>query len=116
MTPRLPLTARTVVAACALLTFGGFASTYASSIGLDFGSGANGSADPDPSPMAASESAGVVPQTNWNNLVGLSQATPQALLNDQGLATGATVTWLCNNLWDTSANGGTDVAGNARMM
>jgi len=116
MVPPIHFNLRTFVVASALLTFGAFTSSHASSIGLDFGSGANGSADPDPSPMAASESAGVVPQTNWNNLVGLSQATPQALLNDQGLATGATVTWLCNNLWDTSANGGTDVAGNSRMM
>jgi hypothetical protein len=107
----------TFAAALFLLVFSGdFTSSQASSIGLDFGSGANGSADPDPSPMTASDVAGVVPQANWNDLVGLSQATPQALLNDQGLATGATVTWLCNNLWDTSANGGTDAAGNARLM
>jgi hypothetical protein len=116
MTLRSPSTSRIVAVTCALLGSADIFSSHAASIGLDFGSGANGSADPDPSPMGAGDVAGVVPQANWNNLVGLSQATPQALLNDQGLATGATVTWLCNNLWDTSANGGTDAAGDARMM
>jgi hypothetical protein len=106
----------TVIIATVAVAIGSSARCHGESIGIDFGFGANGSADPDPSAMALSEVAGVVPQANWNSFTGLSDTVGQPLLNGSGILTGATATWICNNLWDTSANGGTDVAGNARMM
>jgi hypothetical protein len=64
------------------------------------------------SAMAASESAGVTPKTNWNNASGTS-GSGLPLHDETGVATSATVTWSCNNLWSTSI---TDAAGNFRMM
>lgn len=63
--------------------------------------------------MASSESAGVVPKTNWNAATGASRSTPLALLNESAAASGATVTWASNNTWATPITG---AAGNARMM
>ena len=63
--------------------------------------------------MAASESAGVVPKTNWNAATGASRSTPLALLNESGAASGATVTWTSSSTWATPI---TASAGNTRMM
>ena len=63
--------------------------------------------------MGAAESAGVVAKANWNNATGASRSTPLALIDETGAATGATVTWSSNNLWNTPI---TDQAGNRRMM
>src|SRR5262245_44520001 len=58
-------------------------------------------------PMTASESAGVFPQTNWNNIAGdetlNTQTTPQALADNTGAATTATVVWDSDH---TSSNTG----------
>jgi hypothetical protein len=62
--------------------------------------------------MAGSESAGVVPETNWNNAVGSSGSA--ALLSDAtGNLNGATVTWSANGVFSTGIS---DTAGNSRMM
>ena len=63
--------------------------------------------------MAATETAGVVPQTGWNNAVGAARSTPLPLVDDAGKATTASVTWTANNGWMTPI---TDSPGNARMM
>jgi len=63
--------------------------------------------------MAASEIAGVVPQTHWNNGVGAARVTPLALVNAAGEPTAASVTWTANNGWMTPI---TDQPGNARLM
>src|SRR4051812_35102954 len=63
--------------------------------------------------MAATETAGVVPQTHWNNGIGATRSTPLALINAAGEPTTATVTWTANNSWMTSI---VDQPGNARMM
>ncbi|MGC1606033.1 MAG: hypothetical protein WA748_10930 [Candidatus Acidiferrum sp.] len=64
--------------------------------------------------MAASETAGVVPESNWNNAAGASSgATPLALVNQNGNPTTATVTWNADDVWDQSI---ADAPGNARMM
>ncbi len=66
--------------------------TQAASIGLNFGAGrANAS-------LAAGDSAGVVPQTNWNNLSGAG-GVPTVLNGDNGLASGASVTWATDEEW-----------------
>ena len=72
-------------------------SARAATIGVDFfgggGSGASTMMDP-------SEIAGLVPAANWNSLTGAAQATPTALVDSAGAATGATVVWTSNNTWN----------------
>ena len=68
-------------------------SAIAASIGVNFIGGNNGSA-------SVTGTAGFVPQGNWNNEDGNTQATGQPLLLDNGSASGATVTWNSSNLWD----------------
>ncbi|MGC6464871.1 MAG: PEP-CTERM sorting domain-containing protein [Akkermansiaceae bacterium] len=64
----------------------------AASIGINFGSGRNNSA------LAAGDSAGVVPQANWNNAPGASGNL--AVLNgDEGAASGASLTWATDEQW-----------------
>jgi hypothetical protein len=62
--------------------------------------------------MAASESAGVVAKTNWNNASGVS-GSGLPLHDETGAVSNASVSWSCNNVWSTSI---TDTAGNFRMM
>jgi PEP-CTERM motif len=65
--------------------------------------------------MSTTESAGVIPVANWNSFFGISQPTPQSLINDSGATTGASVTWAVNgnHHWvPTTA----DTAGDSRMM
>ena len=63
--------------------------------------------------MGATESAGVVAKTNWNNATGASRTTPLALKDETGATTTATITWTSNNAWSTPI---TDQPGNRRMM
>jgi outer membrane protein assembly factor BamB len=63
-------------------------------------------------PMGGSESAGVVPKTNWNNAAGAS-GSGQVLKDETGTSTSARLTWAANHL---TASGITDTAGNFRMM
>ncbi len=72
------------VLACMLLIMTVGASAEASMIGVNFvGAGAS---------LAATDSSGYVPQTNWNNATGVS-GTGLALNDESGTATGATVTY-----------------------
>jgi len=64
-------------------------------------------------PMAATETAGVVAKSNWNNAPGAVSTTPLGLVDDTGAATQATVTWAADNTWSTLA---ADQPGNFRLM
>jgi hypothetical protein len=82
------------------------AAPAAATIGVDFvGTAA--------SAMAASESAGVVPQTNWLAARGAASTAPLALKDSSGASTSATMTWVANGTYATAI---TETAGNARMM
>src|SRR6185436_11927100 len=74
-------------------------------IGVDFVG--NGTA------MSATESAGVVPKTNWNSATGATRTTALALNDDTGAATAATITWTSDNTWSTPI---VDRAGDQRLM
>jgi hypothetical protein len=63
--------------------------------------------------MTATETAGVVPKSNWNSASGASRSTPLALVDETGTATNATVTWSANGGWKIPV---TDRAGDTRMM
>jgi hypothetical protein len=63
--------------------------------------------------MGASESAGVLPKSNWNNATGPSRTTALALVDETGGPSGAVVTWTSNSTWRTPI---TDQAGNPRLM
>jgi hypothetical protein len=63
-------------------------------------------------PMGVLESAGVVPETNWNNAAGSSGSG--LVLNDStGNASRAVAAWSANGVYNTAVP---DVAGNDRMM
>ncbi len=64
------------------------------------------------SAMAASEVAGVVAKTNWNDAAGAT-GSGQALVDETGSASGATLTWSSSPVWSL---GITDTPGNYRMM
>ena len=64
-------------------------------------------------PMGSSESAGVISKANWNNAPGASSSGSLDLVDENGTATGASITWKSDNAWSTPI---TDVAGTARMM
>ncbi len=66
-----------------------------------------------PAIMAASESAGVVPQANWNNAAGAASSAPFYLVDNAGTATTANVTWAAHGAWMTPI---ADQPGNARLM
>ena len=81
------------------------ARTTARAIGIDFvGAG---------TAMNATETAGVVPQANWNSATGSSQSTGLSLVDDTVAPTSATVVWSANSASATSIS---DQAGNRRMM
>ena len=63
-------------------------------------------------PMAASETAGVVPRSNWNMAAG-ANGSGLALADETGAATGATLTWSATSVWSL---GIADNPGDARMM
>jgi hypothetical protein len=63
--------------------------------------------------MGASESAGVVAKTNWNNATNNASTTALALVDETGAANGASVTWTADNNWSLPI---ADSPGNVRMM
>jgi len=63
--------------------------------------------------MAATEAAGVILKSNWNQATGASSASPLALLDETGSVTTATVSWASDNTWALPI---TDQAGNVRLM
>jgi hypothetical protein len=90
-------------------------------IGVDF-YGMGGGGGTLQSQMSATETAGVVPLSNWNSFAPVgqatggtpgSQATPQPLVDNSGAASGASVVWTANNTWNTPI---TEAPGDFRMM
>ncbi len=63
--------------------------------------------------MGATETAGVVAKSNWNNAVGAGRTLPLALVDETGAATSASITWTSDNVWSLPI---TDAAGNRRLM
>jgi len=63
--------------------------------------------------MGASESAGVVAETNWNNATGNTSTNPLSLVDATGVLNGATATWTSDVSWNLPI---TDSPGNVRMM
>jgi phosphopentomutase len=63
--------------------------------------------------MGASESAGVVAKTNWNNATGTTSGSPLSLVDETGAANGASATWASDVSWNLPI---ADSAGNVRMM
>ena len=78
------------------------------SIDFEGGSSANGT----PSKMQISEVAGWIPLANWNNAAGNSGSVT-SLVQSDGTATSASVSWSSSNTWSLPI---TEVAGDARMM
>jgi len=62
--------------------------------------------------MGSSESAGVVPETNWNNAAGIS-GSGLVLSDSTGNTSVAVAAWSANGVYNTAVP---DVAGNDRMM
>ncbi len=75
-------------------------------IGIDFNGGST-------TPMAASETAGVVAQSHWNTATGAIRTAPLPLLDASGAATPASVKWTANGEWAVPI---ADEAGQMRMM
>ncbi len=63
--------------------------------------------------MSSSESAGVIPKTNWNNASSAARSTGLTLFDENGTSTTATVTWHADGIWSLPI---TDAPGNVRMM
>jgi len=63
--------------------------------------------------MGSTEVAGVLAKSHWNNASGPSSGTPLALVDENGNATSAAVSWTADNGWVLPI---TDQAGNGRMM
>lgn len=81
-------------------------SIQASSLGVNFGSGrANASLDP-------SDSAGAIPQSNWNNASG-NTGTLSNLKDDSGTVKTTDITWSTDEQWSA---GGTPVDANGTLM
>jgi len=61
--------------------------------------------------------AGALPVagTFWNNMSGATQTTPQALVNNVGGASGASVTWSSANTWRSGSPGGTATSQNGNL-
>lgn len=55
--------------------------------------------------MAATEVAGVHPRSHWNAAAGAAQSVPQALVDETGAASGATVSWFASGVWSLPATG-----------
>jgi hypothetical protein len=89
-------------AVLALLLLTLFEPAHGAGIGVNFTGNPGGTPGTN---IAPGISAGVVPQRNWNNMSDLAaQASPVPLLGDAGTASGAAITWSCNNTWSVPAN------------
>ncbi len=104
---------RVVVSLVVLAALAGAA--RAQSIGIDwFGGSEAGVGTTNQTQMQSSETAGVVPQANWNSFLGEPQSGTGSLVLSNGTPSGATVTWMSNNDWDTNAT--QTLSSNHRMM
>jgi hypothetical protein len=63
--------------------------------------------------MGATETAGVVSASHWNNAAGATRSTALPLVDETGAATRAAITWSANASWATPIS---DAPGNLRMM
>jgi hypothetical protein len=88
------------------LTLGLLVCTYSSTatavnLGLNFAA-----TDPNAgeSSLNSGDVAGVVPQSNWNNLTGPNGSAASGLVLDNGAASTASVTWASPNTWRSTAN------------
>lgn len=110
MYPHLPHQLAAWLTAAALLgTLSSQSQAAGESISINFGSNEpNGS-------ITASNTAGLqpVPGSNWNQFSEASQSTGQALQDNTGTSTGATVTWSSPNLWKGN---GTPTTGDSQML
>ena len=88
---------------------GGFSYVPPSVLSINF---VGGGPDGLPLGMAASEQAGVVPKSNWNNAAGASGSVA-GLTDDTGAASAAAVAWSANSTWSTGIQ---DAPGNPRTM
>ena len=61
--------------------------------------------------------AGALPVagTFWNNTSVATQAAPQSLVNNSGVASGASVTWTSANTWGSGSPGGTATSQNGNL-
>src|SRR5437870_5235360 len=96
------------IALCAIASY--FQARAATSIGVNF-QGRDGStagtaaSNPGTPPLNTSETAGVVPQGNWNNVDDAHDYTPvengttPALVDSTGAATPVTLTFAANDSW-----------------
>lgn len=64
-------------------------------------------------PMAAAETAGVVPLSNWNSAAGARTTAPLSLQDASGAPTTATVVWSADGTWRLPI---ADSVGSVRMM
>jgi hypothetical protein len=83
----------------------------ASSIGINFSAGQSNAANV--TPLAATDTTGVIPQQNWNNAGGtglngngttanVASPTPGVLVDNTAAATTAAITWTSTNSWSIS--------------
>jgi len=89
----------------------------AQSIGIDFQGRANSGSPV--APMAATESAGVVPQTHWNSVDDQAQnntGTSSPLNDSTGAATAVTVSFNANDSWNNDTDLGANPGANSHMM
>jgi len=91
------------LAGAVALAVSGMASAATPFIGVNFVGGSAGGA---PTSLDPADSAGVVPQANYNNVTG-STGTSVALINAQGAATGVTLTFAGAGTWGTGVGSGT---------
>lgn len=77
------------------------------SIGLNFVGGGNGSpGDGQTRTLSSGQVAGVVPQSNWNNITGASN-TASNLIGDNGLPTTLDISYTANATYSTGNGSGT---------
>ena len=109
----MPSIRKAVQVAVAVLTVFAAGNAFAASIGLNF---VGGSANGAPTPLAAADVAGVVPQMNWNNgslAAGSSTVNTGGTLVDStgaSVAPGTTVSWSANGTWGAGNTGNPDEA------
>src|SRR5438034_1059758 len=104
---------------------GAFAAT---TIGVNFQGRTSTGSNPGTTPLAAGDTAGVVPQQNWNNvddahnaagtITGFSaeKGTTAPLTDSTGAATPVTLTFAANDSWNNDVDPATITTGNAKMM
>jgi hypothetical protein len=105
---------RTALMLALVLSFRGGA--FAAVISINFTGGDGGSGvDSGKVPASVTGVAGVQPVANWNNAAG-GDGTLSSLLNSNGAATAASVTWSSPNMWSTAAANGASPTPDANLL